>query len=72
MGFQRAWAYKELLECDFQNGYLVHVKDQSKIAESLRDNLDVEEFEQKSFDDIISFIDDSFSLDLKDKAWWII
>ncbi len=40
MGFQRSWAYKELVEFEFDNGKLVKKTDHSDTAQKLREILD--------------------------------
>lgn len=39
MGFQNAWAYKELLELEMEKGRVVNVIDHSKMAEELRQRI---------------------------------
>lgn len=69
MGFQRAWAYEELKELVFEDGTLVEVNDQSHIAAEIREKLNGnKDFPSHSVKD---FVDDSFSLDYKKKAWWL-
>lgn len=72
MGYQRAWAYKTLLEFVFKEGELIETIDHSDMAEKLRMELKADskviDEERK---DISAFVDKSFSLDMKDKAWWI-
>lgn len=73
MGFQRAWAYETLKEFVFENGKLINVVDHSKIAAELRELIDrdPEEFDNKLHEDIIGFVNSSFSLDFENKAWWL-
>lgn len=73
MGFQRAWAYEELKEYEFKNGVLVNTVDHSEYAKGLREMIDrdPEGFDEMLHKNIPDFVEDSFSLDLESKAWWI-
>ena len=72
MGYQRAWAYEVLEELLFDNGKLVKTIDHSEMAKKLRKELeDKPEEIKKISDNIPLFVDESFSLEMKDKAWWI-
>ena len=73
MGFQNAWAYKELLELEMEKGSVVNVIDHSKMAEELRQriNADKEKFYNDLKRNIPKFIGSTFSLGLEAKAWWI-
>ncbi len=72
MGFQRPWAYKVLKELVFENGTLTQTNDQSKIAATLRKQLD----EKRTPEDILlgcipRSVEDGVSLDYDVKAWWL-
>jgi len=73
MGFQRAWAYEELLEFVFLDGMLCDVVDHSGMARKLR--MEIERNGMRPGrpinEGIVPFVDKGFSLDVKDKAWWI-
>ena len=72
MGYQRAWAYKDLKEFIFEQGELVDVIDHSNVAKELRKKIDEDpEFFKKLHDNIPEFIESSFNLELATKAWWI-
>ena len=72
MGYQRAWAYKDLKELIFDNGRLVKTVDHSEMAEKLRIELgNRKEESKKTREDIQLFVEECFSLEMKDKAWWI-
>lgn len=73
MGFQRPWAYKVLKEFDFVDGKLTSIIDHSDTAREMRKRIkeDPEAFEKHLRWNIPAFIDESFSLDIADKAWWI-
>ncbi len=72
MGFQRAWAYKELTELVFENGELLETIDQSQVAADLRAKIDNDkQFDKKLHCNIPRFVDESFSLDYGIKAWWL-
>lgn len=72
MGYQRAWAYEVLEELLFDNGKLVNTVDHSEMAKKLREELESrEEKIKKTSDNIQLFVEKSFSLEIKDKAWWI-
>lgn len=72
MGYQRAWAYEVLKELIFDKGVFVESIDHSEMARKLRLELDEEmEENKKECYNIPLFVEKSFSLDMKDKAWWI-
>ena len=72
MGYQRAWAYEVLEELVFDNGKLVKTVDHSEMAKKLRKELENRPEEIKKISDNIPlFVEESFSLEMKDKAWWI-
>lgn len=72
MGYQRAWAYKKLLEFVFETGKLTKTIDHSDMAEQMRIELrDGNKMIDNEQHDIPLFVEKSFSLDMKDKAWWI-
>ena len=72
MGYQRAWAYEVLKELIFANGIFVESIDHSEMARKLRSELDEKaEENEKERCDIPLFVSKSFSLEMKDKAWWI-
>lgn len=72
MGYQRAWAYKVLNELIFDKGELIKTVDHSEMAKKLRLELENKAEEiSKTGDNIPLFVKESFSLEMKDKAWWI-
>lgn len=73
MGFQRAWAYGHLTEFVFADGCLLETKDHSEMAATVRRQIkeDPKGFEQELRKDISKYVDESFSTDMKVKAWWI-
>lgn len=72
MGYQRAWAYEVLEELLFDHGKLVKTIDHSEMAKKLRKELeDKPEEIKKISDNIPLFVEESFSLEMQDKAWWI-
>ena len=74
MGFQNAWAYKELLELEMEKGRVVNVIDHSKMAEELRQRIssDEEKFYNELKRNIPEFIGSATRyLRVEDKAWWI-
>lgn len=80
MGYQRAYAYKVLKEFVFQNGNLIDIIDHSAMAESLRAQGEAKKNKKPSLseelvasdeENIQEFVETSFSLDYKDKCWWI-
>ena len=79
MGYQRAHAYKVLKEFVFQNGNLIDGIDHSEMAAKLREMEDAknkkpslkEKLFGKSEKSIHEFVETSFSLDYKDKCWWM-
>ena len=73
MGFQRGWAYKELMEFVFEAGVLLECNDLSHVAELQREIMEQQKINPRHPDDsdIVKFIDTSFSLDYSDKAWWL-
>lgn len=72
MGYQRAWAYKTVYELQFDKGNLVKKVDHSKYVKKLRDYLDKNiQARRDLWDCSMDFINECFSLDARDKAWWI-
>lgn len=72
MGYQRAWAYKELKEFVFEEGKLLNVIDHSKVVKELRKQINEDpDFWHKLHDNIPMFVGNSFDLSLATKAWWI-
>ena len=75
MGYQRPWAYKTLKELVFKCGELMEINDQSQIATKMRERIDSDKDFCKNLresgEDASKFINDSFSLDFKTKAWWL-
>ena len=73
MGFQRGWAYKNLIELVFEEGILLECNDLSHIAKAQREAMVQGNINPQRPDvDILSnFVDDCFSLDYADKAWWM-
>lgn len=72
MGYQRAWGYETLLEFVYEDGKLTDIMDYSSVAAELREKSDDGVGGSLHGEgDKLNFIEDSFSLDLKDKAWWI-
>ena len=70
MGFQRPYAYKTLVELEFDDGELQKATDQSAVAERLRARDKIDDGRGKTFDPL-GFIHRSFSLDYGTKAWWL-
>ncbi|MBR6090918.1 MAG: hypothetical protein IKP86_13355 [Anaerolineaceae bacterium] len=71
MGFQRAYAYKKLVEFELEDGFVKSTADLSRRAEEYRKMIgkaDPIEFEDRS--NIPQYIDRCFSLSYKDKTWW--
>lgn len=73
MGFQRGWAYQELIEICFEEGILVECYDLSHIAKEKRQSLKQRGVNPRYPDetDIPQFVEDSFSLEYSEKAWWL-
>lgn len=73
MGYQRAWSYGILLEFAFEDGKLIEIVDHSETAELIRMEIEEEPkgFREKLDRDIPAFVNESFSLDLKVKCWWM-
>ena len=72
MGYQRAWAYKELKEFVFEDGSLLDIIDHSAMAEELRKQIKEDpDFWHKLHNNIPMFIDNCFDLSLATKAWWV-
>ena len=72
MGFQQPFAYKTLIEFVFKEGLLTGVFDHSDVAKELRDKIDLDDpmWELGTLS-IPEFVGNSFSLDYKNKAWWL-
>ena len=72
MGYQRPFAYKTLMEFIFEDGILLDTVDHSKTAEKLRESINLEDpMWELGAGNIPQFVEDSFSLDYKTKAWWL-
>lgn len=72
MGFQRSWAYEELREFIFENGYLIEAFDHSDMAQNIRKEIERKKLNSaRPEDNIALFVKESFSLDYNTKAWWI-
>ena len=72
MGFQRAWAYKNVFELKFEHGRVKEKIDHSEYVKGVRKKIKEDpEYLDKVFSSITGFIDESFSLDKNIKAWWI-
>lgn len=73
MGFQRGWAYKKLIELVFEEGILLECNDLSHIAKAQREAMAKGNINPRrpGGDNIPKFVEDSFSLDYADKAWWM-
>lgn len=72
MGYQRPFAYKTLVEFIFEDGIPLDVIDHSIAAENLRNSINLKDPAWKlGGGDISQFVEDSFSLDYKTKAWWL-
>lgn len=72
MGYQRAWAYKTVLELVFEEGILLNTIEHSEKAEKMREQIQFNKNFRKDLDkNIPQFVEDSFSLDLKTKCWWL-
>ena len=73
MGFQQSWAYKKLIELVFKEGILLECNDLSRIAKAQREAMKEQGVNPRypKISDIQKFVDESFSLDYADKAWWL-
>ncbi len=72
MGFQRAWAYRNVYELVFQHGKVISRIDHSKAVAKIRKQVDQNpDFSGELYGNLQDFIHDSFSLDKDVKAWWI-
>lgn len=74
MGYQRAWAYEVLEELVFQKGKLIKTFQHNEMARKIREEIDSESSNKEKTSKDINiplFVEKSFSLDMKDKAWWI-
>ena len=73
MGFQRAWAYENVIELVFKHGRVTDRKDHGETVAKIREEIDrdPEGFRDRMHADIPRFVDNSFSLDTSIKAWWI-
>ncbi len=69
MGYQQAFAYEILIEFVFENGKLIETIDHSEMVKKMRESMDLDELIDRK--NVTKFINDSFSLDYKTKAWWL-
>lgn len=72
MGYQRPFAYKTLIEFIFEDGIPLDIIDHSKTAEKLRQSINLKDpMWNLGGESIPQFVEDSFTLDYKTKAWWL-
>ena len=72
MGYQRPFAYKTLMEFIFEDGIPLDIIDHSETAEKIRESIDPKNpMWELGAGSIPQFVEDSFSLDYKTKAWWL-
>lgn len=71
MGYQRAWAYRELKEFVFEEGALTDVIDHSRKAEELREQIVKDPDYWIKLHKDPTFIESCFDLSMEKKAWWI-
>ena len=72
MGYQRPFAYKTLKEFIFEDGIPLDIIDHSETAEKLRESINLKDPTwELGTGSIPQFVEDSFSLDYKTKAWWL-
>lgn len=73
MGYQRAWAYETVIELVFEKGKVVNRIDHSDFVAKIREGIEEDPagFWKKIDPDVGTFVDESFSLDARIKAWWI-
>lgn len=73
MGYQNAWAYKVVLELVFVDGKLITTYNHNELVANMRQIIDKnpDMFYKKLYADIESFVVNSFSLEFKDKIWWL-
>ena len=72
MGFQRAWAFRNVYELVFEHGKVIRKINHSKVAEGIRKKIAEDpHFLDAMQSDIVRFVNESFSLDKDVKAWWI-
>lgn len=69
-GFQRGWAYKELIELIFEEGLLLDYHDLSHIAEAQREAIKMRDQDPQHSSQILKEIEDRFLADYRDEAWW--
>lgn len=72
MGYQKAWAYKVVLELIFMDGKLITTYNHNELVANMRQTIDKDPdiISKKLYEDIKSFVEKSFSLEFKDKVWW--
>lgn len=72
MGYQWAWAYRNVYELVFEHGKVIQKINHSKIVEGIRKKIAEDpHFQDAMHSDIVRFINESFSMDKDVKAWWI-
>ena len=72
MGYQMFYSYKTLTEFIFKDGDLIEVNDCSDIAAKTREDFKKNpEKLKEAHRDPFDFVQTMFSLDYKDKAWWM-
>ena len=72
MGYQMFYSYKTLTEFVFKDSDLIEVNDCSDIAAKTREDFKKNpEKLKEAHRDPFDFVQTMFSLDYKDKAWWM-
>ena len=72
MGFQQPWAYGKVIELVLEKGMLINEIDHSAYVADLRKKIDANpDYLKDLHSNIPLFAEKSFSLNAKDKAWWI-
>jgi len=68
MGFQNALAYRNVIELNFIEGYLIEKNNYSSFVDKLREEEGITRAKQS----VRKFVEESFSLDAKVKAPWVL
>ena len=73
IGIQRSWAYRNLIELIFDNGILTDTIDHSDLAVKMREeiNRNLDDVERDLYESIPPIAEECFSVDIRDRAWWL-
>ncbi len=72
MGYQNPKGYEEVIEIVFEEGVYLYDIDHSETVKKLREENNNKSTRRINYENSSKFIKESFSLDFKDKCWWLL